>query len=238
MYVYLRTKCFEWSGSVEGTQSPRRFPDRREGCDEVCGRERGPQVSEDRSRRKQHASKLGCRTFVPTSNSNRGRTRRDREGRRNLTHNTIETDWDRANLGTSVQNIFASRRTCLPVWSHADSIAEMTSTPAQLSLRCTTMLRKFGKTVREKLDHIESRADQPGPHSSSRHGGGHHPTPGDFPTQGDFFKFRKQRGVNLGASPTFPIRCDSYLTASRLVVCVGEVDCRSSVSGSSPARAK
>ena len=68
------------------------------------------------------------------------------------------------------------------------------------------MLRKFGKSVRGKLDHIESRvssqddasADQPGSHISSWDGG----LPlhsADFPTQADFFRFRKQRGVNFGA---------------------------------------
>lgn len=75
------------------------------------------------------------------------------------------------------------------------------------------MLRKLGKTVREKLDHVESRfssqdgasVDQPGSHISSRDGRGRlHPA--DFPTQVDFFKFRKQRGVNFGAVYTVPIR--------------------------------
>lgn len=118
-------------------------------------------------------------------------------------------------------------------------MAEMTSASAPLSLCCTTMLRRFGKPDREELGHIESRANEPGPHFASRDGE-NQPPPGDFPTQGDFFRFRKQRGVNLGASESsaFPIRCESYLTASRLVVCVGEVDCRSSISGGSPSRTK
>lgn len=76
------------------------------------------------------------------------------------------------------------------------------------------MLHKLGKTVRDKLDHIESRlssqerpgADQPGSHFSPRHGGGYLPPAADFPTQADFFMFRKQRGVNLGALYVFPIR--------------------------------
>ena len=80
------------------------------------------------------------------------------------------------------------------------------------------MLRKLGKTVREKLDHVESRlssresasTDQPGSNLVSRRGGTHLPS-ADFPTQADFFRFRKQRGVNLGASPGFPIRYDSHL---------------------------
>ena len=118
----------------------------------------------------------------------------------------------RESLGTGIQSIFASRLTCLSVWSPIDRIAEMTSSPAQHSLCCTSMLRKFGKTVRGKLDQIESRAGQPGPYSSSRHGGSEPPTPGDFPTQGDLFKFRKQRGVNLGASPTLPIRFDRLVS--------------------------
>lgn len=92
----------------------------------------------------------------------------------------------------------------------------MTSTFPHLSsifAAATTMLRKFGKTVHEKLDRIEScftsqdgaAAGQPGSHFSSRDGGGRlHPA--DFPTQADFFKFRKQRGVNLGALYTVPIR--------------------------------
>ena len=75
------------------------------------------------------------------------------------------------------------------------------------------MLRKFGKTVREKLDHIESplssqhggSADSSGSHTSSRDGGGRLPIPADFPRQPDFFKFRKQRGVNFGALYTVPI---------------------------------
>ena len=74
------------------------------------------------------------------------------------------------------------------------------------------MLRDLGKTVRDKLDHIESRlssrdggsVEQPGSHLSSRHGGENQPA--DFPTQADFFKFRKQRGVNLGALYVSPIR--------------------------------
>lgn len=71
------------------------------------------------------------------------------------------------------------------------------------------MLRKFGKTIREKLDHTESRlssADQPGSHFSARHGGGGLLPTADFPTKVDFFRFRKQRGVNLGAVYAFPIR--------------------------------
>ena len=75
------------------------------------------------------------------------------------------------------------------------------------------MLRKLGKSVRGKLDHIEPRlfsqdgasADQPGSHISSRSGGSRF-HPADFPTRADFFKFRKQRGVNLGALYTVPIR--------------------------------
>lgn len=76
------------------------------------------------------------------------------------------------------------------------------------------MLRKFGKTVREKLDHVEPRMsslqdgasmDQPRSHIFSRDGGGGLQS-ADFPTQGDFFKFRKQRGVNLGAVYAVPIR--------------------------------
>ena len=77
----------------------------------------------------------------------------------------------------------------------------------------TTMLHKLGNTVRGKLDHIQSRlssqdgasADQPGSHISSRDGG----VPlhsADFPTQADFFRFRKQRGVNFGALYSVPIR--------------------------------
>ena len=73
------------------------------------------------------------------------------------------------------------------------------------------MLRKFGKTVRETLGHIESRLSpqegssvgQPGSHSFSRHGGKNLPPTADFPTQEDFFRFRKQRGVNLGALYVF-----------------------------------
>ena len=79
------------------------------------------------------------------------------------------------------------------------------------------MLRKFGKSVREKLDHIESRlssqdsqesssADPPGSHFLSRDGGGFLPPAADFPTRADFFRFRKQRGVNLGALYGIPIR--------------------------------
>ena len=76
------------------------------------------------------------------------------------------------------------------------------------------MLRKLGKTVREKLDHIESRlssqegssTDQPGSHFFSRHGEGNFLPTADFPTQADFFRFRKQRGVNLGALYVSPIR--------------------------------
>jgi len=75
------------------------------------------------------------------------------------------------------------------------------------------MLRKLGKTVREKLDHIESRlssqesssADQPGSLFFSRDGG-FIPPAADFPTRADLFRFRKQRGVNLGALYGFPIR--------------------------------
>lgn len=75
------------------------------------------------------------------------------------------------------------------------------------------MLHKLKKTIDEKLDHIESRfssqdgasADQPGSHISSRDGGRRF-HPADFPTQADFFKFRKQRGVNFGALYTVPIR--------------------------------
>jgi hypothetical protein len=61
------------------------------------------------------------------------------------------------------------------------------------------MLRKLRKTVREKLDHVDSRLSspqddasvgQPGSHIVSRDGGGLQPA--DFPTQTDFFKFRKQ----------------------------------------------
>jgi len=74
------------------------------------------------------------------------------------------------------------------------------------------MLRKLGKTVREKLDHVDSRfssqgspsADQPGSHFPSRDGGAL--LPADFPTKADFFRFRKQRGVNLGALYVVPIR--------------------------------
>ena len=84
----------------------------------------------------------------------------------------------------------------------------------------TTMLRRLGKTVREKLDHVESHfssqgspsVDQPGSHFPSRDGGGLQPA--DFPTKADFFKFRKQRGVNLGALYVVPIRWD--LNASNL----------------------
>jgi len=76
------------------------------------------------------------------------------------------------------------------------------------------MLRKFGKTVREKLDHIESRlpsqesssTDQPGTQLSYRDGGDILPPATDFPTGADFFRFRKQRGVNLGALYGIPIR--------------------------------
>ena len=208
----------------------------------MCSRERGSQVEEERAGRKQRASKPICRASVPAKSPSTTLAELGRSGIARVVDTSppgcFRPTRTRETLGTSIQNIFASRRTCSSVWSCIDSIAEMTSPPGQLSLCCTTMLRKFGKTVRGKLDHIESRADKPGPQSSSRHGGNELPTPGDFPTQGDFFKFRKQRGVNLGASPTFPIRCDSYLTASRLVVCVREVDCRSSVSGSSPTGAK
>ena len=84
--------------------------------------------------------------------------------------------------------------------------------PSPSILAATTMLRKFGNTVREKLDHIESHfpardgtsAGQSGSHIFSRDGGGHRLT--DFPTEADFFRFRKQRGVNLGALYTVPIR--------------------------------
>jgi len=78
------------------------------------------------------------------------------------------------------------------------------------------MLRKFGKTVREKLDHIESRlpsqesssTGQPGTQLSSYRDGGDSilPPAADFPTRADFFRFRKQRGVNLGALYGIPIR--------------------------------
>ena len=120
-------------------------------------------------------------------------------------------------LGKCVRSVFASRRARLQSVELSPRDCGYT---AQLPLYCTAMLRKFGKTVREKLDHIESRmtfqenasADQPGSHFSSRHGGSEPPTPGDFPTQGDLFKFRKQRGVNLGASPTLPIRFDRLVS--------------------------
>jgi hypothetical protein len=81
------------------------------------------------------------------------------------------------------------------------------------------MLRKLRKTVREKLDHVDSRLSspqddasvgQPGSHIVSRDGGGLQPA--DFPTQTDFFKFRKQRGVNLGALYAVPIRKDFNAT--------------------------
>lgn len=115
---------------------------------------------------------------------------------------------DGASCGTGVQGLFASRRT-------RGAVSPNDECNTQLSLHCTTMLRKFGKTVREKLDHIESRfstqesssVDQPGSHLFSRHGGGHIPPAADFPTQEDFFRFRKQRGVNLGAlyAPSYQI---------------------------------
>ena len=90
----------------------------------------------------------------------------------------------------------------------------MTST-ISTSLFPTTMqlARGLGKNAREKLDHIQSRfssqggtsaEDQPGTHISSRDGGGSLP-PADFPTQADFFKFRKQRGVNFGALYIVPV---------------------------------
>ena len=134
----------------------------------------------------------------------RGRAWRDRQGRRDLAHRLLGVDQDEAkpwNEHPKHLRKSPGLSVCVELF---DTIAEMTSPPAQLSLCCTTMLRKFGKTVREKLDHIESRADQPGPHSSSRDGGNNSPTPGDFPTQGDFLKFRKQRGVNLGCVAYLP----------------------------------
>jgi len=108
-----------------------------------------------------------------------------------------------------IRGSLVSRRIPLPVWSR---IAEYDEYDAQLSLCSATTMRKFGKTVREKLDRIESRlsresasTDQPGSHFPSRDGGSHLP-PGDFPTEADFFRFRKQRGVNLGALYGSPIR--------------------------------